>query len=102
MDPKTQCLNAKFPKFSRVPPQQKGDPPHLPQPCTWALQAPDSAVPNLEPPGKILQTSLLYINDLIGFCNAGDMGEILVYVDDILLIAKSRHNLQDLFESWPG
>ena len=49
--------------------------------------------------GSVLAPALfaLIINDLIISCNRSDLGIILVYADDILLIARTRRNLQELF-----
>ena len=37
------------------------------------------------------------VNDVIRFCNSTGLGIILVYADDILLVARSVYNLQQLF-----
>ena len=41
----------------------------------------------------------MYINDIIKSCNASKLGHIIVYADDILLIIRSVHLLQRLFDS---
>ena len=49
--------------------------------------------------GSVLAPILfaLVIDDLIRVCNDTDWGIILVYADDILILTKTRRNLQDLF-----
>lgn len=49
--------------------------------------------------GSVLAPALfaLLINDLIVLCNNSDLGIVLVYADDILLIARTRRNLQEMF-----
>ena len=50
--------------------------------------------------GSVLEPVLfaIFINDVIIKCNRADLGLILVYADDIMLIARSRHALQELFD----
>lgn len=50
--------------------------------------------------GSVLAPALfaLFINDLIIKCNKSDLGMILVYADDILLITRTRRNLQEMFD----
>ena len=50
--------------------------------------------------GSVLAPALfaLFMNDLIIKCNKSDLGMILVYADDILLITRTRRNLQEMFD----
>ena len=50
--------------------------------------------------GSVLAPVLfaILINDVIIKCNRADIGLILVYADDIMLIARSVHALQELFD----
>jgi hypothetical protein len=46
--------------------------------------------------GSVLAPALfaVYINDLSGFCNSSELGLILVYANDILLLSRTRCNMQ--------